>query len=151
MMQNELRGVTREHVARMKKSAFVLALALFIAAPGAASDRTLSDAAITCSDDALRRYATTSPDPAPQIAEAAFDVCRQAWDAAVDALVAESGLKGFDPWLAHHDEWHRSPRRMQEEMFRLQGRNGAWSGFKGGYIARATPLVFELRARAAGK
>ena len=36
-------------------------------------------------------------------------------------------------------------------MFWLEGSNGAWEGFKGSYVANATRVVFELRARAAGK
>jgi hypothetical protein len=131
------------------------AAAIFLAGmPASATEiNDLLTAAHECSDAALRRYATTSPDPAPGLAEAAFNVCRQSWNAAADELIKKDDMRGFNfqAWLNRHEEARAYSRKAQEDMVRLEGWNAAWNEFKTGYILQATPIVFELRARAAGK
>ena len=70
------------------------------------------DAALKCSDMALARYATTNPDPAPQIAKAAFDACTSTWQPLVDRLVNDGSRPTFDSWLNRYDhDWLRSKPR----------------------------------------
>jgi len=91
-----------------------------------------------CSNPFIPRFTATSQAAAPEIAGAAFEICKKAWDEVARAIAK---------WVAaNHPE---AASKNDNEAF--EAFTAARAGVKEDYVSAVTPIIFELRARAAGK
>lgn len=104
-----------------------------LAAATCEADQLPVDKARQCSSAALLRYTTVSAEPAREVAQAAFDKCRQLWIEAVQTMVETSATPPKDA----------ASRMIQE--------NAALEQIERNSLRQWTVDVFDIRTQSAGK
>ena len=117
-------------VKELMRTSVITAIALFSSDVNADQLNDALRAADKCSLAAIQRYAATLPDPVEAVLLAAFQRCQDEWNRAADLSSGWGSIKTIE---------------------RLKNTQVFLDKAKAIFIARRTPLVFELRTKALEK